>query len=212
MPGGEQVNLTVLTTAAIAPAAVYFLLLGLLNSQPRPQLLSGRTDFVLLNAAFLPVFCVPLVQAFGAATWVLPAAIGALIVLAMLLAPPRGNWSVYNISPGEALRAGERALREMGEPFRRRGRRLVLTRRDACIRLASMPLLRHVSISIQRADAEFVRRFEQHLAEQLGRVATVASPVASALLVIATVMLVTPLGLLANRMPEMVRIITDLVK
>ena len=52
MLGLEQYGLPLQVAAVVIPAAVYFLLLGLLNSQRTPQLLRSRTDFILLILAF----------------------------------------------------------------------------------------------------------------------------------------------------------------
>ena len=101
----------------------------------------------------------------------------------------------------------------MGQPFRRRGRRLALEGLDVTLRFSSMPLLRNVSISAEGQDtAAFAKDFEKLLAGQLAAVRTTARPMAVTFLLIATAMLIAPLGLLADRMPEMVRIITDLIR
>lgn len=210
----EQMGFAVQVAAVVAPVAVYFLLLGLLNSQPNPQVLSGRSDFILLNAAFAPVFCVPVLNYFGASAWALPVAIGVLLAAALVLAPRRaGNWAVYNITLPSAIRAAERALQTMDEPFDRRRRRLVLRRLGVTLRFSAMPLLRNVSISAEGAGAaEFGGKFDEPLTGQLAAVPTTATPMAVTFLLVATAMLLAPLGLLADRMPEMVRIITDLIK
>ena len=212
--GLEQYGLAMQVAAVVVPAAVYFLMLGLLNSQRHPQLIKGRTDFILLNAAFLPIFFVPVVSYLGASSWALLGTVAALLSLARLLAPRRvGNWVVYNITVPEGLRAAERALRAMGIDYRRDGRRLCLPGQNATIRFSAIPLLRNVSISSDGPESEeFSRDFEALLGEQLALIPTCASPTAAAFLLIAVAMLVTPLGLLADRMPEMVRLITNLVR
>ncbi|MDY7011698.1 MAG: hypothetical protein SVV80_13255 [Planctomycetota bacterium] len=214
MLGSEQMSLAVQVAAIVAPVAIYFLLLGLLNSQPNPQMLSARSDFILLNAAFAPVFCVPVLNYFGASVWTAPVVIGAMLILALVLAPRRAsNWVVYNITLPVALRAAERALSTMGESFERRDRSLLLKRKYLVLKFSSMPLLRNVSISVEGNDAtDFGKKFEGLLAAQLAGVSTVATPMAVTFLLIATTMLITPVGLLADRMPEMVRIITDLIR
>ena len=198
----------------LAPVAVYFFLLGLLNSQRCPQLLSARSDFFLLTAAMLPVFCLPVMLNVGASMWALLAALAAIAATAALLAPARaGQWVVYNISADEARRVAEGALRTMGEPFRRDGRQLVCPAAGVSLRIRPLALLRNVTFSTSGdGAAEFARRFEVVLSEELGRVETTASPMAATFLLLATAMMVAPLGLFADRMPEIVRIITDLVR
>ncbi len=214
MMAADQLALTVQAAAVLAPVAVYFFLLGLLNSQPRPQLLSARTDFLLLNTALLPMFVLPALSYLGVSIWALLAVVGGMLAAAVVLAPPRlGHWVIYNIALPDALRAAERVLKDMGLPFRRRGRQLQLQGRDARLRLGSVALLRNVSISAEGADVRrLARPFAARLDAELGRVRTQASPMAVTLLLLATAMLVAPLGLFADRMPEVVRILTDLVR
>ncbi|MCK4625773.1 MAG: hypothetical protein KAV00_10715 [Phycisphaerae bacterium] len=214
MLGSEQMSLTIQVAVIVAPVAVYFLLLGLLNSQPNPQIISARSDFILLNAAFAPVFCVPVLNYFAASVWAIPAVIGMLLAGAVALAPRRAsNWVVYNITLPAALRAAERSLMAMGEPFDRRNRSILLKGKDLVLKFSAMPLLRNVSISVEGDDAtDFGKKFEGLITAQLEGIPTVATPMAVTFLLIATAMLITPVGLLADRMPEMVRIITDLIR
>ncbi|MCD4699685.1 MAG: hypothetical protein K8R91_03820 [Phycisphaerae bacterium] len=214
MLGSEQMSLAIQVAAVVAPVAIYFLLLGLLNSQPNPQMLSARSDFVLLNAAFAPVFCVPVLNYFGASAWTVPVVIGMMLTLALVLAPRRAsNWVVYNITLPAALRAAERVLTAMGESFDPRDRNLHLKGKGLVLKFSAMPLLRNVSISVEGDDTiDFGKKFEGLFAAQLAGISTVAAPMAVTFLLIATAMLVAPLGLLADRMPKMVRIITDLIR
>ena len=176
MPLGiQQATLTIMVSAVALPAALYFLLIGVLNSRTTPQLVRGRTDFICLTVAFSPMFALPLLQAVGA--------------------------------------SAEQALSEMDRPFRRDGRRLRVTDGDLTVRLSSIPLLRNVSIQLEGpADEGFSGRFEARLADRLGAVPAGATPMASAFLMIATALLAAPLALAADRMPEMVRLLTDLVR
>ena len=214
MLGMEQLDIPLRVAAVIVPAAVYFLLLGLLNSQRTPQLIRGRTDFVLLIAAFLPTFCVPMLNYLGASFWTVVAVMVAVLGTAVLVAPPRaGSWVIYNIHLPEALRAAERTLQAMGRPFCRRGRRLVLDGPNLTLRFSSVPLLKNVSIAADGKDRSgFQREFEGHFGKQLGGVRCEPTPMAATFLLLAAGMLVTPLALVADRMPEMVRVITDLVR
>ena len=214
MLGIEQTGLLVQVAAVVVPVAVYFFLLGLLNSRSAPQLVRGRTDFICLIAAFSPIFCVPVLRCFGASAWAMVGVLGALVATAAVLAPARtGNWAIYNIALPEAVRAAERALQAMGSQFTRRGRQLVLEGMDARLNFTSLPLLRNVSVTAEGDDAPKLQKdFEYRLSEQLTAIRTGATAMASAFLMISTAMLVAPLALFADRVPEMVRLLTDLVK
>ena len=214
MFGMEQIGVAYQVAVVLAPLVAYFFFLGLLNSQDTPQILSARTDFILLNAAFLPALLVPSLNYIGASVSTLVIVLLGVIVVVMIAAPARrGNWVIYNITFPEALRATGRALQVLEEPFKLEGRRIVLLNRDAIITFSSMPLLRNVSISIKGNDAKVLHeRFAAALTRQLADVKATISPMAMTFLLIATAMMVVPLGFLADRVPEMVRLITDLLR
>lgn len=213
MVGFEQMSLSLQVTAVLAPVAVYFFMLGLLNSRPTPQMMGARTDFFLLNAAFAPAFCMPAILYFGGPFWVLPIVVAALLTAAVAIAGPRrGSWVLYNVSMPVTLRTVERALLAMGEGFRRDGRTLELTGRNVSIRLGCLPMLRNVSITARGELDGFHDRFQQRLGRELTAVHASASPMSWTFMLLAVGMLVAPVGLLAQRVPEMVRVITDLVK
>src|SRR5690606_37506610 len=96
--------------------AVYFLGLGLLNSQARPFLISARRDFALLATAFIPVVVVP---AVGLARngHILPAAgicLGVLVLFAVMLPARHSAWVIYNVGPAQFRRVLDRACRRQG--------------------------------------------------------------------------------------------------
>jgi hypothetical protein len=212
--GLEQYGLPVQVAAVVIPAAVYFLLLGLLNSQRTPQLLRSRTDFILLILAFSPLFFMPLLISLGAASWTFVVVLALVALGTMYMAPSaKGHWVIYNITLPEVLRCAERALRGLDISFRREGRRLILDGRDVTVSFGTLPLLRNVSITAEGAGlAGFDAAFADALGRQLGSVQAETTPMAAAFLLISVVMLVTPLSFVAERMPDMVRLIGDLLK
>ncbi len=214
MLGLEQLSLPVQVAAVVIPAAVYFLLLGLLNSQRTPQLLRARTDFVLMVLAFFPIFAVPVLQYLGASYWTVLGMTALVSAAALLLAPGRkGNWVIYNLTLPETLRAVERALRANGMAFDRRGKTLVVQGHDVSAKLAALPILRNVTITLDGPGAAAMHEaFEQSLSDELALIHAQTTPMAATFLLISTVMLTTPLAVVANRMPDMVRLIGDLVK
>ncbi len=209
-----QIELAFQIAMAATPVAVYFLILGLLNSRRRPQLLSSRLDFSLLLAALSPLCVVPLLRWIGADLRTLSASIIAVAGLIAWMAPKRlTGWVIYNINTEQALGSIRQALDHAGLAF------------DPCtdgfgldigcdIRVSPFTLLRNVSISIDGADRSHdasLERFADSLAHTLGKVEVIASPTAVSFVLIATAMIVAPLALMANRMPEMVRLLTGLL-
>jgi hypothetical protein len=78
--------------------------------------------------------------------------------------------------------------------------------------VAGFPLLRNVSIHMRNADARLAKRFEEQLARQLATIRAEPSPMAMAMLLVATGMLIAPVTMVAQRAGEIVRILTGMLK
>lgn len=208
----DNMDLSLRIATGVAPVALYFLILGLLNSRRHPQLLSGRRDAALLVAVLGPVFVLPVVNYLGASWWALAAAGGALVAGGLLLGGRRNTWVIYNLTVEQARHAVGHALEAMGTEFRREAGTFRLLRQGTAVRIDSFPLLRNISIRVHDGNEGFSRRFEQAL---LGRLATIpaeTTPMALALLLVATAMLVVPMALVAQRAGQIVRTLTDLLQ
>ena len=215
MLGSWQFDIGLRIAVVAIPVAVYFLILGLLNSGRRPQMLSERLDFSVLVAAVGPMWIAPLLRwlALGPVA-TLAATVGLIAVLAWVATRQRHGWVIYNIDTHAAEQLIVRALSSAGLDHRRRDDRFAL---DAgpTMKISPFPLLRNVSISVENAAPDHraaLKRFEMELARRLGRTEVRASATAVSFVLISTAMIVAPLVLLADRMPEMVRLLTDLVK
>jgi len=209
--GSEQLGLSVRIATVVVPVAVYFLILGLLNSRRHPQMLTGRLDFVLMFAALGPVFILPTVEymslsPLGTVALVLVVAAGIA-----LLAPRGGTWVVYNLQSSEARSAVVRALGALGVDFEATRLGLRLGEPGATVSIRSFSLLRNVSIGLRGGDKDLSRRFQAELSRTLGVMDAETSPAAMSFLLVATALLVAPLSLVAHRVPEIVRILTDLL-
>ncbi len=214
MAGLDQLGGSTQAAFVLVSLATYFFLIGLLNSRPRPQIVSSRLDFIVLNACMFPAFCLPAASVLAGAGWVMAGAMAAAMAMVAMLAPRRwSGWTIYNIAGAEALRAVERALDDTGETFRRTGRTLRLTGSDARVKLRSVPLLRNVSVSVEGPDASRIAQaMDPAMHRELSQAPARANAAGATLLLAATAMIIAPLGMFADRMPEMVRLITDLVK
>ena len=206
----EYLGISLRVATVVVPVALYFLILGLLNSRPRPQLLRGRHDFAMLLVALCPLFVLP-VLSWSGGSWAALAAVAAAVGAGLvLLSPPAASWVVYNILPCEAAEAVRQALRLANVEFRPGDGGFDLGDGSA-VRLSSFPLLRNVSVRLTGADPDVSRRFERALAERLGTVAAETTPMAMALLLVATAMLVAPLAMAAPRAAEIVRMLTGML-
>ena len=215
MLGSWQLKLSVQIATVAIPVALYFLILGLLNSQKKPQILSERLDFSLLLAAFSPLYLVPLLRWIGAGP------VGVFTTVAMMiggiaLATPgtKRGWVVYNISKKSLLQSLSQSLQRVNLPFERRGEEFLLDLGPR-VRISPFPLLRNVSVSIEgigEAHRSAIEQFEAEWRRCLGQMEVAASPMAASFVLISTAMIVVPLVFMAGRMPEMVRLLTDLVR
>jgi len=206
--GTAQLDLAMQAAAAAVPVAVYFLILGLLNSRPHPQLLRARRDFAILVGALCPLFVLPAVAWAGTSPAALAALAAAGAAAVAVLAPPRRSWVVYNVTAHQALRAVEEALRAAAIPHRRDGQTFRLDEGRAGLTLAPFPLLRNVSLRLQGdRGGDLAGRFERAMARRLETIPVETAPMTMALLLVATGMLAAPLALMAPRVPEIVRLI-----
>ena len=206
----EQLDFAIRITAIIAPVACYFLILGLLNSRRRPQMLRGRLDFALLIGALSPLFIVAVLHWTGPAvsTALLT---GAAVVAGIFLLAPRGEtWVIYNIAPEQARRSVRLALDATGIGWQPCANAIVLADGQGRIEVSSFPILRNVAIRLA-VSPQVAEKFAAELARTLNNVETQTSAMASALLLVAAAMMVAPLALMAGQAGKIVRILTDLL-
>jgi hypothetical protein len=196
--------------AVVAPVALYFLVLGLLNSREHPQLLSGRLDFAILTIAISPLFLLPLWYWLGFSVHFALAAAVIVVAGAAVLAPRGSSWVVYNVHAAQARAAVASALRRMGLEARDVADGFDLG--TARVQVGAFPPLRNATIRLHGADRRLARRFEAALWEVLRSCQVQTSPMAVSLLLVAATMLVAPLAMMAHRVPEIVRLLSDLLR
>jgi len=211
MPGEEHLGACLHVATVVTPVAVYFLILGLLNSRRHPQLLTGRQDFTLLIAAMSPLVVMPVLQYFGPSARALATAAGATAAAVLLLAPRGATWVIYNISLADARDAVAESLRDMGVRAVPADGRFILPDHAASVQVGGLSLLRNVSVRLRGGAKALARDFDGAISRRLSGSPAETSPMAAAFLLVATAMLVAPLALAAQRAPEIVRIITDLL-
>ena len=222
MLGFEQLTFPLRLTAIVLPVALYFLVLGLLNSRKHPQLLTTRQDFVLLMTTLSPLILVPamsMLQGFGSAG----VAAGVLGGLGLLLLTDHrgGQWVIYNLPPDQALSLMERCLTRMGVTVKSvaDGLELVGTstgddeaagQTPVVLEIRPFPLLRNVSLRLRNASPDLTHRFRDELSRQLASMESPTPSMAMALLIVATAMMIAPLAMAVQKAPELVRLLTDL--
>lgn len=207
---GQQTILPVSIISVIVPIALYFLVLGLLNSRSRPQLLRSTEDALLLMGSMALVFVPLVIQRIGASATVVVAACIAVAAVAWLLVAKPAAWIVYNSSRQAVRAAITKALTRIGCRHRCNGELIDLLD-GGHMSLRHVPLLRNTSVRLTGGSRQFVRQFEQAFSEALNAERTEPNPAASACVLIATAMLIVPLALAAHQADEIVRLITGLL-
>ncbi|MFB3891490.1 MAG: hypothetical protein ACE15C_05645 [Phycisphaerae bacterium] len=205
----EYLGFALRLITVVVPVAVYFLILGLLNSRRHPQLLSGKQDFALLVVAISPLFILP-AASLGLSAWAVVGMVGLVAAGIMALAPRGRVWVVYNIPRDQARDAIERCLGELGLGFTASRNDFELDRR-AVLSVSEFPLLRNVTIRLRGGDDDLARRIERAMAAALSRTSAETSPTAVVLMLIATAMLIAPVTMFVQHVPQIVRLITDLM-
>jgi len=210
MMAGGNFDMGIRVATVVVPVALYFLILGLLNTRRTPQVLGGRLDFGLLMGAMSPLLVVPVLHTIGISQASIAAACGVVACGILLLAPRGHTWVVYNASPAEAEHAVTSALSALGCTWRKTGRLFRIDGGTETVLVTHFPVLRNVSVQFVGGDQRGTN-FGRELTCALARVSAEPSAMAVALLVVAMVMMVAPLAMMANEAGEIVRILTDLL-
>jgi hypothetical protein len=211
MTGLADIAISSRVVTMTAPVAVYFLILGLLHTRHRPQMLTGRLDFTLLIASLSPLVFLPAMSYLGGSPL---AAIIAAVCLAgaiLLLSPGGRSWVVYNVSPHAARDAVAAALRTMGADFAPSGDDFLADAGRIRVTVDSFPLLRNATVRLTGGTRPFAQSFQAALARRLEALECPTSPMAISMLLAAVVMLAAPLAMMAPDVPQIVRLLTDLL-
>ncbi|MCG3181053.1 MAG: hypothetical protein BIFFINMI_03421 [Phycisphaerae bacterium] len=223
MGADEQVVTLLKFALTIGPIAVYFLALGLLNAQSRPQLITGRADFSLLAVVFFPilVWVLLLVVNLG---WIVLAIVAFAAGLGFYWMMPRRqtSWVVYNVGERQFSRALVRALERLGlasEPMPADPPGHPVLHVPALglrVRLSPFPLLRNVTCRFERTDGQPIEPADlasllAGLRDELETTSAMPTASAACFLLIGTVMLSAPLLLMARHMDEIVRVVRNLL-
>jgi hypothetical protein len=206
-----NLGLSVQIVTVVIPVAVYFLILGLLNSRRHPQLLTGRQDFSLLVAALCPLVVLPALNLLEARVLTAVAIITAAVGAVALLTSSGRTWVIYNLSSSVARSAVSDVLKTLGLDFVAEGKGFYIRPQDARVEVGGFSLLRNVSIRLHGGDTELSRSFHQALSRRVAAIPVSTHLMAVSLLLVATAMLAAPLVLMAGDVPEIVRIISDLL-
>jgi hypothetical protein len=188
-------------TFTIVPLAAYFGFLGWVNIRRQPTVVNGRHDFIVVILAFLPLLYRPvrMAMALGQVYWQI-SVLGAVGVTLWLLLPREfTSWVVYSVSAKQLTQTLELALHRMRVPFARRGNRIECEAPHVSLVINDMPLLRNVTVHFQgERDRAFFDRVGQEVKKDLSQTESQPSLSGHCFLVVAAMLLLTPLLLIAH--------------
>jgi len=199
---------------ALGPLAVYFLALGLVNSQARPCLLRARTDFTLLAVAFVPVIAAPVQMLIEhGQLHLVSGVIVAVLALFFGLLPRRDRgWVMYNCSPAQCRRLLQQACRRLGWELNRAADGVLHVRPPGLlVTTTGLPWLRSVTLRMDGPATPAARsaraRLVATLHDELSREAMLASATGISLVVIGAALLGVPMWYLFHHMDAIVDVV-----
>lgn len=211
----DQVVFILQVVLALGPIAVYFLGLGLVNSQSRPFLISARMDFTLLAGAFVPLVLVP---GFALVShghgWIAVLVLAGVLALFTVMLPARGTtWVVYNVGSDQFHRLLERACRRQGWKLRSDGDLLIVDPIGLHLTRHGISWLRNVSIQLQGARRQSVeaRQLMAALRDELAGESMLPSPTGASLVVIGASLLGLPMWYLFSHMDQIVDVVRQIL-
>jgi hypothetical protein len=200
---------------ALGPVAIYFLGLGLVNSQARPFLVGARRDFTLLAGAFLPLILVPTAAMAGNGHVYLALAVlaGVVVLFVAMLPPRRGVWVIYNVSPDQLLSLLQRACRRRNWALAAEGDLLTIQPAGLQISRHNIHWLRNATLELHGigrhtpAEAELLKA----LRAEFNRESMLASPAGASLVVVGASLLGLPMWYLFHHMDAIVQVVRHLI-
>lgn len=204
---------SLLLVVLIAPVAVYFLFLGLVNSHARPCLVSSRSDFVALTVVMAPLLVAPMpALARGGYWW----AIGAEAALAgwgflAMLPGRRAGWVIYNISPSRGRGLIQAAVAELGWDGHWSGDSW--RGRDGALYLTSLSLLRNVTIHADLGGAaadSHMASLNAALSRRLARIEQLPSTMGAFMLLLGVALLALPIWTMGRHIQDVVEAVIHL--
>lgn len=217
MDSANQVILVLQLLIYIGPLALYFVVLGLVNSQRQPLLVTSRTDFVTLAVVFLPALVSPVPFLVTHHWWwllIMSATLTFGTFLTLLPAVDAG-WVVYHTSESDMRSILSAATRRLGHAGDWNDNTLVLDGEQLRLRVSTFPWLGSVSIHVEgkaypgrRRD---VSRLRSELETLLERRSLLPSPVGTCLVLVGVLLAGIPLWMLFNHMDAIVNVVNDLL-
>ncbi len=195
--------------ANVAPVALYFLVLGLVNSHARPYLITSRSDFIILTSVLIPVLMWPVPSLAGYGTW-WPLIVGACLALAVflwMLPSAAAGFVIYNVSESRCIRFVSDTLRTLGLRGRWEGNTWLCDSGTVTIHVSHFELLRNVTLHLTIRDPDRQALTDAIAREMTNRLATVSqlpSTMGVCLVIIGVSMMIVPMWMVGHHIHDLV--------
>jgi hypothetical protein len=217
MDNTQQVVVLLKVFLLVGPLALYFMVLGLLNSQPAARLIDARSDFLMLTACAAPLLLAPavIVVRQGYEFALLPVLVAAVVMMRALLPRRHSGWVIYNLPRPRAQVLVERCLRELGWAYRVGEGCLEVPQRGLLIRFSGLPILRNVTchLSFDRAAerCETAALLRSRLENALARQQLLPSLAGSCLMMLGIGLILLPLWMMSRHSEAIAEVVTRLL-
>ena len=204
----QDILMSLSLAQVIAPVATYFLILGLLNSRPRPQMLTGLEDALVLWGAMSMFFWPTLTAWLGMKLFVSILAASGVLLGMLFLTCRAKSWVVYNLPAEDARQIVRQVLADLQWSSRESKRDFRLPG-GQCISFDGFALMRNVTIRLHGASADERQLFSRELAQRLSRTPAEVAVAASAMVMVAAGMLAVMATVMAPHAPEIARQVAE---
>lgn len=209
LAGHFEVVDVLMLVANVAPVALYFLVLGLVNSHARPYLITSRSDFIVLTSVLIPVLMWPVPSLAGYGTW-WPLILGACLALAVfigMLPSATAGFVIYNVSESRCLRFVSDSLRALRLKGRWQGNTWQCDSGTVSIHVSHFALLRNVTIHLVIHDPDrqaISDSIATELSNRLKTVSQLPSTMGVCLVIIGVSMMIFPMWMVGHHIHDLV--------
>jgi hypothetical protein len=206
--GNYQVVDVLMLVGNVAPIALYFLTLGLVNSHSRPCLVTARADFVALTGVLVPVLLWPVPSlAHGRLIWMLAAAfLLAACMFVYMLSKRHAGFVLYNVAEHRCVKLLEDSLAALAIRGTWNGSVWQSIDGRLTIHLRSFALLRNVSLNIETDDDPIALTcaLEAQLTRRFGQIAQLPSTMGACLVMLGVVLMILPMWMMGRHIHDLV--------
>lgn len=216
MPTGSyQVTDVLMLVLCIAPVAVYFLTLGLVNSHSRPWMISGRSDFISLTVVLIPLLIWPLPMLVQARQWwILGGAVFAMSAMFYRMLPSvRAGFVIYNIAEKRCLRLVQDSIASLGWHGEWAGAQWTSADRSMSVTLRGFSPLRNVTLNIEsqtERHASDVEALRTAMERRFESIAQMPSTMGACLVMLGLGLMIIPIWMVSRHIDDLVDAVTHL--